>query len=287
MARLFYPLLALLVLFSVDLEAQHMRKKANNSDKKFFFGVNAGMHLANNESALLYTGLFPSPGGFATQPRILEILQNQFVRAEIENHLNVTTFQYVNDVRTPRYRPAVLLGGNLTFMTSENFGIQLDINFSQVRVVDAFNIRLDGTASPIADNLFRCEVIGREQRLFIGLGFRNDFKDRNADFWPYIELGGLFGYASATENFFMVGDLRYDLITWQPPAQFVQNPLVDQSFFQTTTLGAYGGVGLGGQINEKLQAFLGYRLNWLDMNILENPNNRARAQHDIFIRFFL
>jgi hypothetical protein len=255
----------------------------DSKPQKLFLGVNAGAHLANNSTALFYSGLLPGPNG--TQPRILEVLNNQFVRQQITNELNVTEYAYVDDIREIRYRPAVLLGGNISYLISENTAIQLDVNFSQIRILDFFNLRLDASSATLTDNLFRCEVVGREQRLFVSLGVKNHIRDERDEFWPYIEVGSLFNFVQADQSYFMVGDLRYDLITWQPPAAVQQAPLVDRSFYSGTDLGVYLGGGFGGHINEKLDAFIGYRANLVSINLLEQAD--LKLQHDIFLRFYL
>jgi len=285
MKKRYLVFLVLSLFFSNNISAQFSKLEDDDElekEQKLFFGINAGAHFANKESALLYTGSLVQPG--FNQTRLLSILDNQFIRTQIIDHLNITDFAFVEYAQDMRYRPSVQLGLNLGYTVTQNLLINFDVNFTQIRLADFFNIRLLGNSSTLQQDLFRCEIIGREQRLFLSLGAQYNIREENAEIWSFVEGGGSFVYAGADQSFFRVGDLQYDLINFQAPNQALSNP-VDQSQYRSTTLGLYGGVGLGGHINEKVDAYLGLRANYVSINLI--PESAATLHYDLYLRFVL
>ena len=125
--------------------------------KRFIFGVNVGVKFANKNYAIRYTGYYNDQ-----LINYFNIQNNyQIVRALLDNR----DFSFDSYSDLYRFQPAPVYGVNLGFQASPNLCFEFDFNFSNIKMLGGYTLRIDDPGNFTSQDIYANGFItGKESR---------------------------------------------------------------------------------------------------------------------------
>lgn len=293
--------LLFILLFLLPALTVKSQDESDESDKIKFeskgmqIGLYVGSYFANKHTADLYDGygfdadgkrnsfensfmynkiVLEYGGGYPGQPDLiaqsLGVQHGEWSFSESDMPVNM------------RYAPAFLLGLQGRYSVDNYNAILLHVNASQLNITGNFTIVTTPQTNftQVSRNIKTFAIKGVEQRLMFQLGYQRVFgKNERINF---LAEGGLhITMAKFDRNIILINDLLIDLTTYyyQPgySAYYVRKPI-------GVGYGAFAGIGVNADLNEKARVQLIYNPSYEGVNIGEDP--KLKLQHAIGLRIY-
>lgn len=176
------------------------------SESGVFFGVNAGAHIANKKTAIMYSG-----GSNFSMYGIEWAFDYPNYKRDFDAY-----FQYPYEiVELPEgmtYRPSLEIGGILGYSVDNSLDVFVEANFGMLKVQDVFVVEIqDPNTGSVNYPLEQFPVFGEEQRLNLNLGARFSIF-QNEVVTGYLPLFGNFNSVKVERNYFIVNNKQYNII---------------------------------------------------------------------------
>jgi hypothetical protein len=270
MKTMFKPIVVFALLVSIEssMFAQHFfshqgnqrfrllydeEEEAEDSIRGLTYGLNLGVYFGNAETSNLYNG----SGNF--DGFINEAAEIQWFSVEERIGVNSPFLNDVRDIRTfyntesytfpfdsyptnMRYNPAMYVGLQLKYNFNRFAALVFNLNALRLKAIGQFSIQFIGTPLQInAQNDVRLfSIIGEEQRFNINLGYRQGWMMGDYSNF-YIQLGGSMLGTKWTQNYVIVAERSFDLVTNIPTIG--QSPMQAQQAARVG-FGAYTSAGV-------------------------------------------
>lgn len=293
--------LLFILLFLLPALTMKSQDESDESDKVKFeakglqIGLYVGSYFANKHTADLYDGygfdadgkrnsfensfmynkiVLEYGGGYPGQPDLiaqsLGVQHGEWSFSESDMPVNM------------RYAPAFLLGLQGRYSVDNYNAILLHVNASQLNITGNFTIVTTPQTNftQVSRNIKTFAIKGVEQRLMFQVGYQRVFgKNERINF---LAEGGLhITMAKFDRNIILINDLLIDLTTYyyQPgySAYYVRKPI-------GVGYGAFAGIGVNADLNEKARVQLIYNPSYEGVNIGEDP--KLKLQHAIGLRIY-
>lgn len=241
-------------------------------EKTLFFGLNAGVKLANKNYAIRYSGLYQDE-------LYVTLMNNTYNYNQIYMLLGDKHFYLPYDAYPAniRYSPGVITGVTLGYQVSPKFQMSLDANFCKLKVKDAFTIVVDDPSNWTSEPVIAIGQLYAEESRFEGR-FNLDYIF-NGDKLNFIAgLSGIFNAWRIDQQFASIYGYQMNLFSKHNPA----------NNFTTKV----GGVGWGGGINmgieyrvsDQIVAQLMYQPYQTKVDYGLTFNKNLLLQHDLTLR---
>lgn len=234
------------VLLLVTSASFGQKNRSDNDDeqieknKSWSFSINTGMAFANKYHANFYNG------ADGNQNELSFILDNYYHRQEIKRTLN-DSFALVGMPTDMKYNPAFCVGFSIVKKFNKHFGVFAQFNFSRLKAVDYFTLKIGATPTGQAfPNLKNYPIWGKEDRVNIDVGVRGEigFANRISGF---LEGGLNINNTRVKQNSIAIENLEFSLI----------NIYGNQAYIPNTQLQEYnikqGGLGIGAFISPGIE----------------------------------
>ncbi|MCB9187977.1 MAG: hypothetical protein H6599_01720 [Flavobacteriales bacterium] len=171
-----------------------------------FFGINAGAHMANKKTAIMYSG-----GSNFSLYGIEWAFSYPNYKTDFDNY-----FQYPYEiVELPQdmtYRPSLEIGGILGYNVDNSLSVFAEANFGMLKVQDVFVVEVQNpNTGSVNYPLEQFPVFGEEQRLNFNLGARFTLFENNG-LVGYLPLFGNFNSVKIERNYFIVNNKQYNIV---------------------------------------------------------------------------
>jgi hypothetical protein len=294
----FLSIIILFLLLSIQLKAQDENTETNTDQvqsKGLHVGLYVGSYFANKYTASLYDGYgFDADGNrnsfensFMYNKIVLEYGggypgQVDLIAQSLGVQHGEWSFSESDMPINMKYQPAFLLGLQGRYSVDIKNAILLNINASQLNITGNFTIVTTPQTNftQVDRNIHTFAIKGVEQRLMFQLGYQRLFgKNEKVNF---LAEGGLnITMAKFDKNQILINQLLIDLTNYyyQPgySAYYVRKPI-------GIGYGAFAGVGVNFNVNEKARIQFVYNLSYEGINIGDNP--KLKLQHAVGLRMY-
>ncbi len=248
-------LIAVFCLMSLSSSAQEWEDEEEDS-AYFFIGVNLGVHFANNETSVIYSG---TPA--ATPFGINYVLGLPINQQALNNY-----FKYPYEVAEfpieHRYKTTVEIGINAGIQINRDIAIYIDFNSVQLKYEQFFTVAIDDPNNQsVQPNFERIPIIGEENRFNLNLGTQlSYYNEGNTN--AYFSLFGNVNDVELRRNYIVIDGNNYNLF----------HRVNDNPALKVGGIGYGGGAGLGLKFNisENILADLNYNLYYSKINMTED-----------------
>jgi hypothetical protein len=227
--------ICLLLIPSLTFSQKHHKSDEDNEipkNKSWSFSINTGAAFASKYHANFYNG------AEGNQNEIKFILGNYYLNQEIQRAVN-DTFTLVGMPTNMKYQPAFAVGFTIKKKFNDHFGAFAQFNFSRLKAVDAFTLKIGSTPTgTMFPNTKNYPIWGKEDRINIDLGVSGEIKLANK-IYGFLEGGFNINNTRVKENSIAIEDLQYSIInvyanqTYVPGTQMQEYPIKE------------GGLGIG------------------------------------------
>jgi len=285
----------LIVLMSFSAKSQELSDTLKPQSKGFHIGLYIGSYFANKYTADLYNGYgFDADGkknsfynSFMYNKIVMEYGGGYAgVQDLIAQSLGVQHGEwFFSESDMPinmKYSPAFLLGLQARYSVDSKNAILLNVNASQLNITGNFTITVvpQTNFTQVSKTIKTFAIKGVEQRLMFQLGYQRLFGENEKI--NFLAEGGLnITMAKFDQNVILINDLLIDLTTYyyQPgySAYFVKKPI-------GVGYGAFAGVGVNFNMNEKARIQFVYNPSYEGINI--GPDPKLKLQHAVGLRMY-
>jgi hypothetical protein len=224
-------------------------------------GLNLGSYFANAKTAAVYNGGGPfagyindasmirwysiperigMDGAFQNDPNTVNVIKDFY---------NTQNYGFNSDYASTnmRYNPAMYVGLNLKWNFNRYAAIIMNMNAMKLKAVGQFTMQVTPSSQ---NNQFNSgtqllSVAGEEQRFNLNLGYRQGWMMGDMSNF-FVQVGGSMLGTKWMENYALVADRQFDLIT--------QGFVAGQQSLATTP---YTGVGFGAYIETGIEFWIG------------------------------
>ncbi len=237
-------------LFEEDEQLVSEEDEDDDTGIPIFVSLQPALYFANNANANYYNGSVQEIGT-VNKLVIQTIWDNPTNKRTIKDDLGLNDNQYdavefneSNFNYEMRYDIGFLIGFQAFIAPKPRFSILLDFNFVSLTTASYITISVPDYESPNPDinsSVIKMEVFGKEQRFIIDLGLHWILGKRDLKY--YVEGGGNFLMAKATDNFFKTGDNKWNLM------RTINNNTAANTI-TSFTFGGFAGAGFFFKMNE-------------------------------------
>ena len=240
-------------LFEDDEQLDPIQDEEDDEEGKgipIYVAIQPSLYLANNANANYYNGAVMEIG-LIDRLVIQTIWDNPNNKRIIKDDLGLNDNQYdavefneSNFNYNMNYDIGFLIGFQAFFAVQPRFSILLGFDFVSLTTASYITISVPDYESPNPDinsSVIKMEVMGKEQRFVIDLGLHWILGKRDLKY--YVEGGGNFLMAKATDNKFKTGESTWNLM------RTINNNTAANTI-TSFTFGGTAGAGLFFKMNE-------------------------------------
>jgi len=200
----------------------------NDEVKGLSFGLNLGSYFGSSGSANIYNGSGPFEGYIneASQVRWFSVEERLGSTSYFINDIQAIntyygsssyTFPYDSYPLNMKYNPSIMVGLQIKYHFNRFAAMVFNLNAMKLKAAGQFTMQFQGT--PVQLNQQRdvrlMSIAGEEQRFNINLGYRQGWMMGDASNF-YLQMGGSLLGTKWTNNYVLVAERQYDLVTNTP-----------------------------------------------------------------------
>jgi hypothetical protein len=298
--RLFIYILLSLFILSLPVSGQERGKKEKNKTQKhgmteeeeedenpfplrrFEYGLNFGAYFANKYSANYYSGI---PTNLNT---VKYVMDNPTWNREIKQLLGVSETDIVLIDGYPlnmHYNVAFSGGLFMRVNFDRKNGIFLQANYAMLRAGDVVTLEVPNTYLSFPDLRFE-QVIGREGRVLIDLGYQRSFPLKSR-INLFIQAAATMCYTQMLENVFVVEGRKYNMVNIYGDQVYVPNTNQQTLYINQNAFGFGGflGVGAGIPLTDMFGIEPGFYMHYYPANLERYPD--FKPSFGLYLRILL
>jgi hypothetical protein len=240
--------ISLILLLSSNLNAQnneHTGKKSKSPKEeidekekenkviRWNFGINIGGYSANKYPATFYNG------DIYNVNRVSYVMSNYYWYQDIKRDLGSSDTVIVLEYPANMHYTFALMGGLfIRYNFDMNWGLCLDVNYTQLKAEDAVTFEVDPQSYLTYQDIRLIPIRGIEQRVHLDLMLQRNFRLKSRIYF-FLQTGLNLNYAKVLKSSIYVAEKEYNLINiygsqYYTPGSYMQEYTVIQ-----------GGVGYG------------------------------------------
>jgi hypothetical protein len=249
MIKLCLYLLFPFFLFSQDLISQNKTNQKKGSEKEeeldekekekvvhWNFGINIGGYYANKYPAAFYNG---APNNINN---VNYVMSNYYWYNDIKHDLGASDTVIVDEYPgSVNYRFAMMGGLFIRYNFNFNWGLCLDVNYTNLKAEDAVTFEVDPQSYLTYPDIRYIPIRGVERRVHLNVMLQRNFR-LPSRIYLYLQGGLNMNYVRVHQSSIFVAEKEYSLI----------NIYGSQSYVPGLSLQEYtiiqGGVGYGGMV---------------------------------------
>jgi hypothetical protein len=211
-------------------------KEKENKVIRWNFGINIGGYWANPYPAKFYDGEDYNPN------KVSYVMSNYYWYQDIKNALGasdtVIVTEYPEDIN---YKLAMMFGLFLRYNFNLNWGVALDVNYTQLKAEDVVTFQVDPMTFLTFPDYRYIPIRGIEQRAHLDLMFQRNFRLKNR-MYVFLQGGLNLNYTHVQQSSIYVENREYSMINVYGSQIYVPGlPMQEYTVTQ-------GGVGYGGMV---------------------------------------
>lgn len=237
--------------------------------RKFEYGLNFGAYFANKYSANYYNGTPDKVNN------VNYVVNNPTWNREIKQLLGIgeTDIFYVDGYPMDMHYNVAFSGGMfLRVNFDRKNGVFLQANYARLQAGDVITLKVPNTYLSYSDLRFE-QVIGKEGRVMIDLGYQRSFPLKN---WMnlFIQGGVTMCYTQVIKSVFVVEGTEFNIVNIYGNQNYVPNTNlqtlnINQNAFG---FGGYLGVGAGIPLNYNFGIEPGFFVHYYPVNLQHYPD---------------
>lgn len=252
--------------------------------RRFEYGINIGVYFPNKYSANFYNGT-PYPPNVNN---VDYVINNETWNREIKQLLGIseTDIFYVDGYPLNMHYNVVFSGGLfLRVNFNRKNSILLQANYARMTASDVVTLKVPNAYLSYADLRLE-QVIGREGRVMIDLGYQRSFPLKS---WInlFLQAGATMCYTQVIKSTFVVEGREYNMVNIYGPGGYQQG-YNNQTF--TVNQNAFGfggflGVGAGIPLNAAFSIEPGFFTHYYPTNLEGYPD--FKASFGLYLRILI
>jgi hypothetical protein len=210
-------------------------KEKENKVIRWNFGINIGGYYANKYPAEFYNGADYNIN------RISYVMNNYYRYQEIKRDLGLQPSDTVFVDGLPgnmNYTFAMMGGLFIRYNFNMNWGICLDVNYTQLKAEDAVTFQINPASYLTFDSIVPIPILGVEERIHLDLMIQRNFRLKSKIYF-FLQAGLNMNYTKVLKSSIYVNEHEYSMINIYGSQIYVPGlPLQEYTVNQ-------GGVGYG------------------------------------------
>lgn len=278
MIRKSIVILFLGILTSIPLIAQDEDEEVEQPITRWNFGINFGVYDANKYPANYYNGFYTN------ENNISYVMSNYYWYQDIKKALGASDTVIVADFPFDIHYNVVMMGGVfLRYNLNKNWGLCVDVNYTQMKTEDALAFEVDPMSFPTFPDYRMIPITGTERRVNMDLLLQRNFWLKSKIY--FFLQGGMYMNYTRVQKLSIYVDREYSLINVYGGQVYVPNTSMQEDQVILGGVG-YGGL-LGGGIGVPLVDFLGVEpggfITYNNVNLNKYPD--FKLSYGFYLRF--
>jgi hypothetical protein len=250
--------------------------------RRFEYGLNFGAYFANKYSANYYSGI---PTNVNT---VNYVMSNPTWNREIKQLLGVSETDIVLVDGYPlnmHYNVAFSGGLFMRLNFDRKNGIFLQANYAMLRAGDVVTLKVPNAYLSFPDLRFE-QVIGREGRVLIDLGYQRSFPLKSR-INLFLQASATMCYTQMLENVFVVEGRKYNMVNIYGDQPYVPNTNQQTLYINQNAFGFGGslGVGAGIPLTDMFGIEPGFTMQYYPANLERYPD--FKPSFSLYLRILL
>jgi hypothetical protein len=237
-----------LLVITLPALAQDEEGNTKPTVNRWNFGINFGVYDAHKYPASYYNGFYTN------ENNISYVMSNYYWYQDIKQALGASDTVIVADFPFDIHYNVVMSGGVfLRYNFDKNWGLCVDVNYTQMKTEDALAFEVDPMSFPTLPDYRMIPITGKERRVHMDLLLQRNFWTKSS-IYLFIQGGAYMNYTRVQALSIFV-DREYSLINVYGNQVYVPNTNMQED---QVILGGVGyGALLGGGMGIPLVDFLG------------------------------
>ena len=208
-------------------------KEKENKVVRWNFGINIGGYYANKYSAAFYNGTDVNVN------KVSYVMSNYYWYNDIKRDLGASDTVLIWEYPANMHYTFTMMGGVfIRYNFNLNWGICLDVNYTQLKAEDAVTFEVDPQSYLTNPNLQYIPIKGVERRVHLDLMGQRNFRFKSR-IYLFVQAGVNLNYTGVNQSSIFVAGKEYSLINIYGSQNYV--PGLQLQEYTVTQ----GGVGYG------------------------------------------